>query len=87
MKPLSKVVQAFWSESIIVPLPGELSFEIAPRSKRLAGFDHLDPMSAVELGVFLNSLLPYVEVLRVDFIMFRKIEVLLSDQNTLCVDR
>ena len=41
MKPLAEVVKALGSQGVIVILPGELGFEVATRSERLASFDDL----------------------------------------------
>lgn len=41
MKPFAQVVQAFWRQGVVVPLPGELGFEVAARGEGLAGFDDL----------------------------------------------
>lgn len=42
MKPFSEVVETFGRESVVIPLPGELGFEVAAGGQGLAGFDHLD---------------------------------------------
>lgn len=42
MEPFTEVVEAFGREGVVVPLPGELGFEVATGGERLACFDHLD---------------------------------------------
>lgn len=41
MEPLTKVVETFRGEGVIVPLPGELRLEEIARGEGLAGFDDL----------------------------------------------
>ena len=41
MEPLAEVVEPFGGESVVVPLPGKLSFEVATGGEGLAGFDYL----------------------------------------------
>ncbi len=41
MKPFSEVVETFRCERVVIPLPGELGFEVAARGQGLAGFDDL----------------------------------------------
>lgn len=42
MKPFSEVVKALGSEGVVIPLPGELGFEVAAGGQGLAGFDDLE---------------------------------------------
>ena len=41
MEPFAKILEAFWSQGVIVPLPRELSLEVATGCKRLTSFDDL----------------------------------------------
>lgn len=41
MEPLAEVVETLGSESVVVPLPGELGLEIATGCERLASLDDL----------------------------------------------
>jgi hypothetical protein len=41
VEPFAEVVEAFRGKSVVVPLPGELGFEVATGGQRLACFDDL----------------------------------------------
>ena len=41
MEPLAEIVEPFRSESVVVPLPGKLGFEVAARGEGLAGLHYL----------------------------------------------
>ena len=41
VEPFSEVVKAFWSQGVVVVLPGELSLEVVARGQGLASFDDL----------------------------------------------
>ena len=41
VKPFAQVVEAFGSEGVVIPLPRELSLEVATRCEGLASFDDL----------------------------------------------
>jgi len=41
MEPFAEVVEALWGEGVVIPLPGELGFEVAAGGEGLAGFDYL----------------------------------------------
>jgi hypothetical protein len=41
VEPFAEVVEAFGGKSVVVPLPGELGFEVATRGQGLACFDDL----------------------------------------------
>ncbi len=41
VEPFSEIVKTFWSQGVVVVLPGELSLEVAAGGQGLAGFDDL----------------------------------------------
>jgi hypothetical protein len=41
MQPLAEVLETFWSERVVVVLPGELGLEVVARGEGLASFDDL----------------------------------------------
>ena len=41
VEPFAEVVEAIWSQSVVVVLPAELRPEVAARSEGLAGLDDL----------------------------------------------
>ena len=50
MEPLAEVVETLGGQGVVVPLPGELSLDIAARSQRLAGLDDKEVLG-VDIGV------------------------------------
>jgi hypothetical protein len=41
MKPFAEVVETFWGQSVVVPLPGELGLDIATGIEGLESLDDL----------------------------------------------
>jgi hypothetical protein len=41
VEPFTEIVEAFWGEGVVVPLPGELGLEVALGGEGLAGLDDL----------------------------------------------
>ena len=41
VKPFAEVVETLWGEGVVVPLPGELGFQVAAGGERLASLDDL----------------------------------------------
>jgi len=87
MEPFAKIVEAFGSEGVVVPLPGELSLQVAAGGERLTRFDNLSS-GLVDIRKPRHSAwvveFAYVEVLGINFIVLWEVEVLLRDKHTLC---
>jgi hypothetical protein len=83
MKPLSEVVKSFWREGVVVPLPGELGFEVAARGQGLAGFDDLNNNTISTFGIPSRDMPSYVEVLGIELAVFGEIVVFLGHEHSL----
>lgn len=86
MKPLSEVVETFRRESVVIPLPGELGFEVAARGQGLAGFDHLDKSGQHGRTLTRCAVEPgraYVEILCVKLSVFWQVIVFLGHEHSL----
>jgi hypothetical protein len=60
VEPFTEVVETLRCEGVVVPLPRELSLEVAPGGERLAGLDHeeilgVDFAVLREVEVFLRN--------------------------------
>jgi hypothetical protein len=65
VEPFSEVVEAFRGEGVVVPLPGELGFEVAAGGQGLACFDDLGSfISTCDFGSY--GLPSYLKSSRID---------------------
>ena len=85
VEPFAEVVETLRGEGVVVPLPREAGLEVTARGQRLACW-LLEPDGVAEQLVVLTSL-DNVKVLSVDLAVLGKVEVLLSNENSLCGDR
>ena len=88
VKPFAEVVETLGSEGVVVPLPRELSLEVAPGGERLAGFNDLQRKRATLVGMDdpgEGEECAYIEIFSVDFAVLGEIEVLLSDEYALWI--
>ena len=85
VEPFAEVVETLRGEGVVVPLPREAGLEVTARGQRLACW-LLEPDGVAEQSVVLTSL-DNVKVLSINLAVLGKVEVLLSNENSLCGDR